>query len=77
MPISTIRAKNIKWINITGAHKINGPEIKYLKTNFDFHNINLKDCISDGQRPKIDGYRDHFFIVLLYPIYNRKTRKGF
>lgn len=73
MPIEEIRAKTRRWINITDAKDINGPEIRYLKKNFNFHSINLEDCISVGQRPKIDTYKDSFFVVLLYPIYNRRT----
>lgn len=75
MPITELKAKNFKWINITGAKDLLGPEIKYLKTNFNFHQINLKDCVIDGQRQKIDEHKEHFFIVLLYPVFNRKTRE--
>ncbi len=73
MAIQEIRAKNMRWIDLTNAKKINCPEIKFLKKNYHFHPINLEDCIVDGQRPKIDSYRDHLFLVMLYPQYNRKT----
>ncbi len=73
MPIEEIRAKTRRWINITNAKDLNSPEIAYLKKNFNLHPINLEDCVSIGQRPKIDTYKDSFFVVLLYPVYNRKT----
>ncbi|XOU94594.1 MAG: magnesium transporter CorA family protein [Candidatus Kerfeldbacteria bacterium] len=73
MPINEIRAKNIRWIDVTDVRKSDGPEIKFLKKNFNFHPINLEDCITNGQRPKIDVYKDHIFLVMLYPLYNRKT----
>lgn len=73
MAIQEIRTKNLRWINITSAKDINGPEIKFLKKNYHFHQINLQDCLANGQRPKIDVYQDHLFIVLLYPLYTRKT----
>jgi len=75
MPVEEIKTKNLRWINVTDIHDISSPVVKYLKANFNFHPLNLKDCIIDGQRPKIDEYRDYFFMVLLYPIYNRKTRE--
>jgi len=75
MPIEEIKTKNLRWINVTDVNDTTCPEIKYLKTNFNFHPLNLKDCVIDGQRPKIDDHRNHFFMVLLYPIYNRKTRE--
>ena len=73
MPINEIRAKNIRWIDVTNIQKNDSPEIKYLKKNFNFHPINLEDCIINGQRPKIDIYKDYLFLVMLYPIYNRRT----
>lgn len=73
MPINEIRAKNFRWIDVTNVQKINCPEIKYLKKNFNFHPINIEDCIINGQRPKIDIYKDYLFLVMLYPLYNRRT----
>jgi len=74
MPIEEIKTKNLRWINITGASSLKSSEIKYLKTNFKFHPLNLKDCVIRGQRPKTDEYRDHLFLVLLFPYYNRKIK---
>ena len=63
----------MRWIDVTNAKDLNSPEIKYLKQNFQVHPINLQDCISTCQRPKLDIYPDHLFLVLLYPLYNRTT----
>ncbi|MDP2683792.1 MAG: magnesium transporter CorA family protein [bacterium] len=73
MAIQELRSKNFRWIDITNVRDRNCPEIKYLKKNFNPHPINLEDCINNGQRPKIDVYKDHLFLVMLYPIYNRQT----
>jgi magnesium transporter len=75
MAMEEIRSKHLRWINITGVNDLNAPEIKYLKRNFGFHPLNLKDCIIRGQRPKIDEHRNHLFLVFLFPFYNRKTRE--
>ncbi len=73
MAIQELRTKNFRWIDITDIKDKNSAEIKYLKKNFNPHHINLEDCINNGQRPKIDVYKDHLFLVMLYPLYNRKT----
>ncbi|MFA6098702.1 MAG: magnesium transporter CorA family protein [Patescibacteria group bacterium] len=73
MPIEEIRAKNLRWVNITNVKSMRGPEINFLKKNFNFHPINLEDCKAEGQRPKIDIHRGHFFLVMLYPVYNRDS----
>jgi len=35
----------------------------------------LNDCLSQIQRPKLEATKDYIFMVLLFPVYNRKTRK--
>lgn len=73
MAVEEIRAKHLRWIDITNANNIKDTEIQFLKRNFNFHPLNLQDAIAKGQRPKIDVQKDHFFLVMLYPIYYRKT----
>lgn len=75
MAIEEVRGKHLRWINITGAKDLNDPEIKYLKKNFGFREIDLQECINSGQRPKIEQHHDYLFLVLLFPFYNRKSRQ--
>jgi magnesium transporter len=69
--IHQIATKNLKWINIT---KNNVEEIEYLRENFNFHPLDLEDCLSPAQRPKIEKYDDYIFVILTFPVYDRKTR---
>jgi len=73
MPIQEIRSRHLRWTDITNARDLNSPEIKFLKRNYSFHPVNLRESIAIGQRPKVDIYRDYIFLVLLYPVYSRKT----
>ena len=76
MPITEVTAPSFRWINITGASADDTPELRYLREHFPYFNaLNLKDCISNGQRPKLERYDRYAFMVLLFPIYNRKTRE--
>lgn len=74
MPIRETRNHELRWINITGLKSLQDPEVRYLEEHFRFHPLTLQDCVNVGQRPKIERYRDHLFLVLLYPVYNRKLR---
>ncbi|MFA5051718.1 MAG: magnesium transporter CorA family protein [Patescibacteria group bacterium] len=73
MAIQELQGKHMRWINLTNVRQISDPEITYLKKNFHFHPLNLKDCLMNGQRPKIDVYDDYLFLVMLFPLYNRST----
>ncbi|RJO59104.1 hypothetical protein C4546_03830 [Candidatus Parcubacteria bacterium] len=76
MPIREAKVSNCRWIYITGATADDTPEINYLRKNFPyFHALDIKECITTGQRPKLEIYPSYAFLVLLFPVYNRKTRE--
>ncbi|PIS40869.1 MAG: hypothetical protein COT26_01030 [Candidatus Kerfeldbacteria bacterium CG08_land_8_20_14_0_20_43_14] len=76
MPISEAKVPSCRWINITGATAEDTQEIKFLRENFPyFHALDIKECINTGQRPKLEIYDRYAFLVLLFPIYNRKTKE--
>ena len=65
--------KNAKfsWINVTNN---GGKEIAYLRDKFGFHDLDLKDCLPPLQRPKLVVRPDYLFVILLFPVFDRKTR---
>lgn len=70
--IQKIHIKNITWVNIRN----NGQdEIHYLEQNFDFNHLDVKDCLPPMQRPKFVNRGKYIFAILLFPVYNRKTRE--
>ncbi len=63
--------KKFTWVNI------NNPDdrsITYLKRNHRFHHLDLEDCLSEIQRPKIDEYPEYLFIVLHIPVKNSRKK---
>lgn len=70
--IQQIDEKNLHWINVS---KTGVEEIKFLEETYKFHPIHLVDCASPIQRPKLDITNDYIFMVLLFPIYHKKTRQ--
>jgi len=52
----------ITWINIDGIHQVK--LIEKLGECFVLHPLLLEDVMHTGQRPKMDEFEDHLFIVL-------------
>jgi magnesium transporter len=61
----------VKWINIERPGEA---EIEYLAHNFSFHPLDLDDCLSRVQLPKIDEYEKYMFIVLHFPLFSKTER---
>jgi len=70
--IQEIKTKNLTWINVPVCE---AREMKYLEQKFKLHPLHINDCLSPVQRPKLDVAPDYLFMVLLFPVYNRRTRK--
>jgi magnesium transporter len=69
--IETITWGDLTWINIQPPAQ---PEIEYLAQNFSFHPLDLDDCMSRKQIPKVDEYPDYLFIIFHMPVYDKVTR---
>ncbi len=70
--IQQIECQGLTWVNVS---KTGQEEIKYLEETYGFHPLHLTDCLSPVQRPKLDSDKDYLFLVLLFPIYRRRTRE--
>jgi len=70
--IEKIKTKNLTWINVSACKP---KEMKHLEKNLKLHPLHINDCLSPVQRPKLDITPDYLFMVLLFPVYNRRTRK--
>ena len=68
--VQTLTYGSLVWDNI-----INPTEkaVAYLSKKHKFHHLDLEDCLSKIQRPKIDEYEKELFIVLHFPYYDKTT----
>lgn len=48
------------WLDFT---KPSADEIQTLQESFGFHPLAIEDAIREEQRPKVDIYNDHYFVV--------------
>ncbi len=62
--------KSITWINIDGIH--DSKIIHDLGEHFGFHPLLLEDIMNNEQRPKIETFEDHIFIILKMLSYDKK-----
>jgi len=62
---------NLTWVNIEQPTEL---ETEYLAQHYPFHPLDLDDCLSRIQRPKIDEYPDYLFIVFHFPVFNKEAR---
>lgn len=72
MKINKIKTKKILWIHI---EKPTREETEYLRKEYDFHPLDLEDCLVRVQRPQISEYNHYVFFILTFPYYNRKTKE--
>jgi len=69
--VESLTWDNLTWVNIEGPTE---RETEYLAQNYPFHPLDLDDCLSRIQRPKIDEYKDYLFLVFHFPVFNKEAR---
>ena len=60
----------ISWINIDGLHDVE--VVEKIGKQFGLHPLILEDIVHTGQRPKLEDFGDHIFIVLKVLYYNEE-----
>jgi magnesium transporter len=69
--LESVSWKGLTWLNI---EKPTEKETDYLADNYSFHPLDIDDCLSRIQRPKIDEYKDYLFLVFHFPVFNSEAR---
>ncbi|MFC1656055.1 magnesium/cobalt transporter CorA [Patescibacteria group bacterium] len=66
----SIKHGSLRWENITNPTE---KTVVDLSKRHKFHHLDLEDCLSKIQRPKIDEYEKYLFVVLHFPYYDKAT----
>lgn len=69
--LKTVTWGDLTWVDIVPPTKA---ETEYLAERYNFHALDLDDCLSRKQLPKLDEYKDYLFFIFHFPVYDRKTR---
>ncbi|MBI3930914.1 MAG: magnesium transporter CorA family protein [Chloroflexi bacterium] len=62
---------DLTWVNIEQPTE---RETGYLAQNYPFHPLDLDDCLSLRQRPKLDVYKDYLFFIFPFSVWDKMTR---
>ena len=52
----------VTWINVDGVHETD--IVEEVGARYGLHPLLMEDVVSTGQRPKMEEYEDHVFLVL-------------
>ncbi len=69
--IETIKIGRLRWLNIKSP---SDEDFNILENQYHFHHLDLEDCQQINQRSKIDIYDDYYFLILLFPVFDRQNR---
>ena len=62
--IEIIKAENFEWIDVQNPDR---SDIEELAKKYNFNTLNIEDCMTRFELPKLDSYDDHFFVILHFP----------
>lgn len=70
--ILTSGVEGFTWINATRASE---EETLHLEQTHGLHPLDIKECLPPLQRPKLIVRPDYLFLILVFPIFNRRTKE--
>jgi magnesium transporter len=70
--VEIVEYEGLRWINIERPRQI---DRAWLEEHFDFHPLDYEDVYSRNQRPKVDEYEGYLFVVLHFPVYDKRVNR--
>ena len=62
--IEIMKAENFEWIDVQNPDR---SDIEELAKKYNFNTLNIEDCMTRFELPKLDSYDNHFFVILHFP----------
>lgn len=59
--VKNLRSDSVTWLNVAGLNDVDA--LESLRECFGFHPLLLEDILRPFQRPKVEDYEDHLFLV--------------
>jgi magnesium transporter len=72
MTYQVLSHERVTWTDITKATTADMERLKEAYPHF--HPLDLEDCLSHLERPKIDEYDEYLFIVMQFPLWDASSR---
>ncbi len=70
MPLHTLEADGVTWLHCPNPTE---RDLAQLQKKFHFHKLDIEDCLSEHERPKIEDYGNYLFFVFYFPSIDPKT----
>lgn len=62
--IEKIQGQKFVWIDMQNPDR---RDVEELSKNYNFNPLNIEDCMTKSELPKLDSYDDHVFLILHFP----------
>ena len=62
--IETIQGNEFTWIDLQNPDR---EDVEKLAPSYNFNELNIEDCMTKFELPKLDSYDEHFFVILQFP----------
>jgi magnesium transporter len=69
--LESVTFSDLTW---TYIQRPSESSVTCLRENYPFHPLDLADCVSKIQRPKLDVYKDYLFLIFHYSIWDKARR---
>ena len=66
----TMRGEKFVWMDLQNPDRSN---VEELAARYNLNALNVEDCLTKFELPKLDSYDDHFFVILHFPPLSQKT----
>ena len=67
--IETLQGEKFVWIDLQNPDR---KDVEKLAEKYHFNSLNIEDCMTKFELPKLDNYDDHFFVILHFPPLSQK-----
>lgn len=68
--IEIMQGGKFSWIDLQNPDR---NDVEKLAEKFNFNVLNIEDCMTKFELPKLDSYDDHFFVILHFPPLSQKV----
>ena len=62
--VEMIEGEKFSWIDLQNPHR---EDVEKLAQKYHFNALNIEDCMTKFELPKLDSYDDHVFLILHFP----------
>ncbi|HEY63880.1 MAG TPA: magnesium/cobalt transporter CorA [Caldilineae bacterium] len=71
MTTAVVTYGQVTWVDIRQPTE---EDIQFLRSHYSFHPLDLEDCLSRVEHPKLDEYEDYLFFVMHFPLFDHQRQ---